>query len=374
MNILLVEPDFPIQRKSKNHSSFLPIGLLKIGTHHKIKGDKVQLVRGNFGKSALNFKPDRILITSLFTYWSKYVKESVGHYKGMFPKARVEVGGIFASLMPKECKKIKGCDMVSVGLYDRGRAEKIDIDYTLLPEPVDYQIIHASRGCFRSCSFCGVWKIEPNVVYKESVLEEINSNHLVFYDNNLLANPNIEKMLNELAEFRYNNRVIFSECQSGLDGRIIRRKPHLAKKLKMARFMNPRIAWDSAVSNNKSIADQIKILKAAGYTTGRRSDIYVFMLFNHRRSFEELSEKLEFCRKWGVLVIDCRFRPLNQLFDNYNPVAKSQDDSDYYIAPKWSDSQVRKFRRKVRRQNIAIRLNLPGFRYIEGIEKRYIKT
>ena len=46
MKVLLVEPDFPVATKSKNHAHFLPIGLLKIGTYHKQKGDKVKLVRG----------------------------------------------------------------------------------------------------------------------------------------------------------------------------------------------------------------------------------------------------------------------------------------------------------------------------------------
>ena len=45
--ILLVEPNFPIPPKSKNHRDFLPIGLLKLASYHRAKGDKVKLVRGN---------------------------------------------------------------------------------------------------------------------------------------------------------------------------------------------------------------------------------------------------------------------------------------------------------------------------------------
>jgi hypothetical protein len=374
MNILLVEPEFPLCRKSKNHSAFLPIGLLKIGSYHRKKGDKVKLICGNVEKKEIGLNPEKILITSLFTYWSSYVEVCVKYYKEMFPKARVEVGGIFASLMPDECKKITGCHRVSPGLYASGKAENIEIDYTLLPEPINYQIIHASRGCFRSCSFCGVWKIEPNIFYKKSIASEIRKNRLIFYDNNLLANPNIENIIDELTDYKYNNRVVYSESQSGLDGRILAKKPYLAKKLKAAHFKNPRIAWDSGISSYNKIENQIGILKEAGYVTGQRCNIYVFMLFNHRRSFEEMLEKLEFCRKWGVLVIDCRYRPLNQLYDNYKSYLKSQKRSEYYIAPKWNDMQVREFRRKVRRQNIAIRLNLPEFRYIDGVEKRYIDT
>ena len=45
MRILLVEPHFPVAVKSKNHSHFLPVGLLKIGSYHAERGDKVKLVR-----------------------------------------------------------------------------------------------------------------------------------------------------------------------------------------------------------------------------------------------------------------------------------------------------------------------------------------
>ena len=44
---LLVEPDFPIPTKSKNHKDLFPIGLLKLGTMLDEQGHDVQIVRGN---------------------------------------------------------------------------------------------------------------------------------------------------------------------------------------------------------------------------------------------------------------------------------------------------------------------------------------
>ena len=137
--ILLVEPNFPIATKSKNHAHFLPIGLLKIGTYHKQKWDRVKLVRG---LKRCGFTPDRILITSIFTYWSKYVHEAAKFYHQAYPKARIEIGGIYASLMPKHCKKNSPFAYVYRGLYHRGVAEKVVPDYSLLPEKLDYQIIN----------------------------------------------------------------------------------------------------------------------------------------------------------------------------------------------------------------------------------------
>jgi hypothetical protein len=373
MNILLVEPNFPIPPKSKNHAHFLPIGLLKIGSYHKLFGNNVQLVRGNLERNDINFYPDYIKITSLFTYWSKYVETSIKHYKKIFPGSKTQVGGIFASLMPEKCKEITNCDEVISGLYDNGEAEKVDIDYSILKEEVDYQIIHTSRGCFRKCNFCGTWKIEPEISYKDSIVNEIKKNKLVLYDNNLLANPNIDNILLELSEYKLGKKSIFSESQSGLDGRILINRPELAKKMKKARFQNPRIAWDGKVEESNTIKKQIDILKDAGYKANKKdADIYLFMLYNHNISYEEMCEKLEYCRKWGVLTIDCRFRPLDSLEDNYKPRVKFQENNEYYIHNEWSDYKIRDFRKKVRRQNISIRLGLPNNKYIEGVEKGFV--
>jgi hypothetical protein len=376
LRLLLVEPRFPVPSKSKNHAHFLPIGLLKIGSYHKALGDKVKLVRGNLGKKEISFVPDVIMVTSLFTYWSKYVVETVQHYRALYPKAKIIVGGIFASLLPEKCKQLTGCDEVQVGLYKNGAAEKGDIDYSLLPEELDYQIVHASRGCPRHCSFCGVWKIEPKPVWEKSIVDKIRKPKLVFYDNNLLANPNVENLLEETASFRfpkdspYRSRQVCCESQSGFDGRILEKKPYLASLLKKARFQNPRIAWDGPVSGHKRIRAQLEVLRSAGFNS---NELFIFVLYNHDVPYGEMRRKLDFCRRWGVRVIDCRFRPLDSLHDNYKPQAKEQASIDYYIHPDWTDRQVRAFRRAVRRQNIAILLGLPNNRYVEGVERRYVK-
>ena len=365
MKILLVEPNFPIPAKSKNHANFLPIGLLKIASYHRSLGDKIELKRGNSSSSSY---PDQIKITSLFTYWSKHVKESVEYYRKLYPKSIIEVGGIYASLMPEHCKKYTGCDIVTEGLYKGGVAEELDPAYDLVK--VDYQIIHASRGCFRRCNFCGTWKIEPDVTYKRTLKKEITSNRLIFYDNNLIANPYIEDILNEISETRVNRCVIYCESQSGLDGRILKNKPHFAHLLKKARFQNPRIAWDDGVVLKDKIKNQIEILLQAGY---KSKEIYIFMLYNHQSiPYAEMREKLEQSRRWRVQVIDCRFRPLDTIDDNYNPRAKRQTKDDYFIASNWTDWQVRRFRKAVRRQNIAIRMDLHNARYIEGMERKFV--
>ncbi len=360
MNILLVEPDFPIPNKSKNHSNFLPIGLLKLASYYRTQKCKVELVRGNKDAS---FYPKKIFITSLFTYWSIYVKESVSFYKKLYPKSKIIVGGIYATLMPEHCKEYTSCDKVFIGQHEE--ADKLLPAYDLVD--VDYQIMHGMRGCPRKCPFCGIWKIE-NLSFKNAkqISKEIFSNKLIFYDNNMLVNPNIKSILSMLSKTIYNDRILKCECQSGFDGRILAKKPELATLLKKARFINIRLAWDFAYEQYSEVENWISILENAGY---KKKDIFVFMVYNWSFDYEELEAKRKKCLEWGVQIADCRFRPLDKTFDNYNSHAKQQNGNDYYIHSNWSDYLIRKFRTDVRKHNICVRYKIDWNNYEKRLER-----
>ncbi|MBE0520887.1 MAG: Fe-S oxidoreductase [Candidatus Methanoperedenaceae archaeon] len=347
-NILLVQPKFPTPSKSLNHKDFLPIPLLKIASYHKTLNDAPHLVHG---KVNIDFEPDLIYITSLFTYWQKEFWETAEYYRTLFPNTPINVGGIYVSLFFENSEFQKKCAELKV-TANKGTVEKFEKsppDYSLVD--VDYQIIHASRGCKRHCTFCGVWKIEQEFVPKESIKNEIVKNKLVFYDNNLLANPYIERILKELSELKIKGKSVYSESQSGFDGRLLTLK--LAKLLKKARFINPRIAWDNSFEEWNKIEKQINILLKAGY---KSKDISIFMIYNWDYTFDEMELKRKKCFEWGVQIADCRNRPLTQEFDDYNGRVE-QTNKDYYIHKNqgWTDLKVKKFRKNVRRQNICVR-------------------
>jgi len=376
LRILLVEPEFPIPPKSKNHHNFLPIGLLKIASYLRSKGNKVKLLRGipkPITKIYIeNFNPQEVWITSLFTYWARYVKDAVRYYKRLFPDAKIVVGGIYASLMPDHCKEYTECDEVRIGVIPE--AEKCFPAYDLIrnvnPHPIDYQIIHTSRGCIRDCEFCGVQKIEPEFIPKRSIKSEIRKRKVVFYDNNFLANEYKEDILRELIDLKKEKKILWCESQSGFDGRVLKGKPYLGEMLKKAGFRDPRIAWDRRYDQYQEIKDQIDILVSGGY---KSKDIYIFMLYNWDIPFEEMERKRIKCWEWNVQIADCRYRPLDQTFDKYNPVKKDQTNGDYHIHTEagWTDALVKQFRKNVRRQNICVR---QGFRfYSPGFERKTVE-
>jgi hypothetical protein len=363
MRVLLVVPSFPIPKKRKIHHDFVPIGLLKIGTFLRDrKNCEVELV---FGSKTPHWTPDEIWITSLFTYWSKYVDDTVRYYKKKFPRARVIVGGIYASLMPDHVREATKCE-VFVGLHKEAEdwTRKHGVDYSLLGQVVDFQILHGMRGCFRRCRFCGTWKIEPEESFDLDIESRVNKNHVVFYDNNFLRHPKIKDVLRALSELRVDGKTVRYESQSGFDGRVL--DLEMAKLLKKARFINPRIAWDNSLRDWKRIEEQIRMLRNAGY---HAKDIYVFMLFNWEYDFRVLEKKRIKCWKWGVQIADCRFRPLDQTYDEFDS-KKSQCSSDYYIHPKWTDIEVKQFRANVRKHNICVR---HGFKFhSKGLEQMQV--
>ena len=366
MKILLVEPSFPIPPKSKNHKDFLPIGLLKLGAMYREEGDLVKLVRGEKTKHeiALNGDgrwrvPNKIMITSLFTYWKPYVVESVRHYRELFPDVEVTVGGIYASLMPDDCRMIESVDNVHKGVVCE--AEKYPPAYDLIevnPHPIDYQIIHTSRGCERKCSFCGTWKIEPDFIPIKSIKDNIKFKKLVFYDNNIFMNPYLEDILEELIVLKKKKEILWCESQSGFDGRLIVKKPHLAKMLRQAGFRYPRIAWDWRYKDHPQIKKQLNTLMDAGYSS---KEMYVFVLYNWDIPFKEMEKKRIKCFEWGVQIADCRYRPLTQVFDNYNSRKKGQTSEDYYIHNGWTDELIKQFRKNIREQNICVRHGFPFY-------------
>lgn len=350
-NVLLIQPNFPWPSKSKNSHQAIPYGLLRIANWMRSEEINVRFQRGC--STTEDYEPKEIWITSLFSYWANYVKDTFDYYSKQYPKARILIGGILPSLSRDYCIEHFGKENVYVGLLPQ--AERFDADYSLLERELDLQVLISTRGCIRKCSFCYAWKIEGNIQsYPISqVVSWIKRNRVIFYDNNILAHPQIERLLELLADVRVNSRVVNYECQSGFDGRILQRKPELVRLLKLARFRHPRIAWDGPLTDAEDIKKQLNVLEQGGYT---HSSVQIFMLYNHELTPQEIERKRVQCWKWGVQVMDCRFRPLDQFHENYCPT-KTQESDDYHIHSGWTDRSIKLTRRSFRRQNIQVRYN-----------------
>ena len=215
MRVLLVEPNY----KNK----FPPMGLMKISTYHKMLGDEVRFVKGvdpNVDAAVW----DRIYITTLFTFDFSISVEAILHYMRLVDDvSSLYVGGIMASLMPKNIVEATGIDRshILTGLFtdtsvvgDNNdiNVDQLPLDYDIL-EDVNYKypagdnyFAYTTRGCPNHCSFCAVPILEPSFHVTNNIVEQIRAidqkygpkQHLLLLDNNVLNTPNLESLVDDL--------------------------------------------------------------------------------------------------------------------------------------------------------------------------------
>lgn len=225
MKILLVEPDY----KNK----YPPLGLMKISTYHKQRGDNVFFIKG-LDKNVQNQYWDRIYITSLFTFNFKITAETISFYKKSVNNTdSIFVGGILASLMPEELKKNTGINNVIVGQLtnaeligfgDEINIDALPLDYSIL-DSIQYEypagdnyFIYTTRGCPNHCKFCAVPKLEPEFITTNNTYQNVmrvNSEYgekrnLLLMDNNILNSPNLEEIINDIKKAGFSKGATYT--------------------------------------------------------------------------------------------------------------------------------------------------------------------
>lgn len=302
MQILLVQPTY--------YTRYPPLGLLKISTFHKKQGDIVHYQRGC---SEAPFYPDKIYITSLFTWAWKSVHDTVAFYKANYQKSDVILGGIYASMMPKHAS-LSGAQIFT-GVFNE--VENLLPDYSLVPD-WDSSIVFSSRGCINDCPFCAVPKLEPKFECKKSIRNLIYPGHkkIILWDNNLLASPYWKEILNEIKEL--NLTVDFNQ---GIDLRLMtEEKAHIIHSMKKNLV---RVAFDN-LNEIDEIERGITLLKNAGV---RGKKILCYLLYNYHETPDDFHLRLQKCMEWGVASYPMRYQPVRGHF------ALKKDS---FVGPYWN--------------------------------------
>jgi hypothetical protein len=265
----------------------------------KKKKDNVRFARGFCNDS---FYPDEIYITSLFTYAWKPVMDVINYYSKQYKRAEIIVGDIYATLCEEHLREtFKDRIHIYKGLFNP--AEDIMPDYSLVPD-WKTSIIFSSRGCIRNCPFCSVKKLEPELNYKKSIKHLIYPGHnkVILWDNNFLASPYWENIIDELIEA--NVEVDFNQ---GLDARLINEK--VVSKLKQLKLPVVRLAYDTQ-GIREPLKKAIDLLKGFGFR-GRR--IIVYCLYNNpfeNDNPETFLKRIQDLGNWEVVSYPMRYEPL----------------------------------------------------------------
>ena len=305
MNFLMVEPSY--------YSRYPPLGLLKLAKLEEMRRNPVKLVRGT--SEITNFIPDKIYITSLFTYSWKPVHEAIEFYHQKFPDSEVHVGGIYATLMPQHIRQNFPYAKIHTGLVNE--AEKLLPSYHLLQEVDKWKdwkksILFTTRGCIRKCPFCVVPKIEGGMKEpKLSILSLIHPDHkeVVIWDNDFLASPYARDILVELRDNGY--RVDFNQ---GLDARLM--KEEFASLLSDIKSNSIHMAYDWPWEG-PFIEKAIDLLDSAGY---KKKNLIFYVLhnfydFQHKKGDtpNDFLMRLQDLMRWGASAYPMRYIPLDSL-------------------------------------------------------------
>lgn len=167
-----------------------------------------------------NPKWDRVCISTLFTFhWDKTI-ETINFCKQLCKDPKeVKVGGVAASLLPKEVEEATGIKphiglLDQAGIYDDNDKiiDKLPLDYSILNE-IDYvypenegYYAYMTRGCVNRCPFCAVPKLEPKFDDHVSIIEQLeyvrrhygDKRNLLLLDNNVLASSEFNQIIDEI--------------------------------------------------------------------------------------------------------------------------------------------------------------------------------
>ena len=341
MRVLLVEPDYRRNSRSireennakkRNDESlwYPPIGLMKLARFHKERGDKVKFVYGCVEKRELfNIAEswDRIYITTMFTFhWDKIIG-TIKYYKEIVwgDATKIFVGGVLASLLPRQLKDETGVRVITgtihspkkIGLLGSSNIDRLPPDYSILDNRLyatnDTYYAYTSRGCVNSCAWCGVPKIEKNYIpyinikgmIKKLRKEFGDKPKLKLMDNNILASPFLNKIVDDLLELGYgkdatnklrNNSVRVVDFNQGLDASFFSEENiNLLSKLNIAPM---RVAFDRINERNEYV-NALDIARKFGIKSFSNYMLYNFV-DTPKDLFQRLMVNIEMNEKWRI--------------------------------------------------------------------------
>jgi len=334
LRVLLVEPDYRRNSRStiekaaamssaskrRNDESlwYPPLGLMKLSTFHKMRGDEVHFAYGcipEIDSFELGDSWDRIYITTLFTFrWGKTV-ETINYYKNLVwgDTSKIFVGGIMASLLPDKVYEATGIYPVKgvirspeqIGLPGTENIDLLAPDYDILDNRLyainDTYYAYTTRGCVNKCPWCGVPILEPGGVYYidiKDIIRSMRRKHgdkpkLKLMDNNVLASPDLEKIIEDLVELGYGRNMVTNtdsprerviDFNQGLDASFLTEEN--MKLLAKLNIKPVRIAFDRIGEKD----EYLRALKLAKKYGARVFSNY--MLYNYQDTPKDLYERL----------------------------------------------------------------------------------
>jgi len=341
-----------------------PLGLMKIATYHKWRGDYVRFVKG-LCPECRRRKWDRVYIATLFTFHWRTTLETIRYYSVSVDSARdMFVGGVMATLLGAEIEREASVTVLrgllnKPGMLDPDDHQIVDLlvpDFSILDDTgyeyglKDAYIAYATRGCPNDCSFCAVRLIEPEFVHYLPIRQQIRAieevygpkQHLILLDNNVLASAQFERIVDDLIDLGFhrgakmNGRLRLVDFNQGIDLRLL---THEKMALLAKTAIRPlRLAFDYIEIKDLYVS-RIKMARDSGLTT-----LSNYVLYNYQDTPQDFYERL----KTNVILNEEFGMQIYSFPMKYIPL-DAKDRS--YIGPHWN----RRFLRGIQCVLIATR-------------------
>jgi len=325
--ILLIEPGYKVK--------YPPLGLMKISTYHKRRGDEVIFYKGTRA-SVRDQHWDIIYITTMFTFYWKQTIETIKFYQRGKIKHNIKIGGILASLLKEDVKTETGINP-HFGLWDE--VDRLPPDYSLTNSVYNYALNNASigymtKGCKNKCAFCAVPFLEPEYVDFIPLKGQLNKDKrdLILLDNNVLASSQFPEIIKEIKrcgfkrDARHYNAYRHVDFNQGLDARYLSEdKMALLSELPIRPL---RIAFDD-VKYEKLYTEKIRLAHKYGI-----KHLSNYILFNFEDTpddfYYRLRLNIELNEELGLSIFSfpMKYIPLD---------AKDRK----HIGPNWTKTRLR---------------------------------
>ncbi|MGM0432918.1 MAG: B12-binding domain-containing radical SAM protein, partial [Spirochaetota bacterium] len=203
----------PVKRKARGTGKFfrqpvkLPPGIPPIPRQYSRYG----ILKEAIIETVTAQKPDIVCITTGMTYWYQGVIEVVEVVRRYAPRAKIIIGGIYASLMPEHAERNVGADGVVSGegledltqLLDRWGFPPLKGDipeFPMLSPEVwggSAGVVRLNTGCPLNCEYCASDVLhaaftpgnpEASFAFIKELYERFNTLQIGFYDDALLVN------------------------------------------------------------------------------------------------------------------------------------------------------------------------------------------
>jgi len=317
MNILMVEPSY--------QAKFPPLGLMKLSAWHKAKGDDVSFYKG-LKKPKEQY--DIIYITTLFSWNSKVVIETIKYYQDNYT-ADIQVGGIFASLMPDYIKQQTG---ITPECGYRRELDELLPDYELFKKHSkfdDYSYVFTTRSCPNNCKFCAVKRLDGDYWVNHNWRIQIHPDKpkINIFDNNI-AIAHI-KHFAEVIQYAIDKELLI-RFEGGIDFRFV--TPEHAKWLAKApvEYEMIRLAFDD-IKYDGAFQRKVKMMLANGV---KNTNMSVYVLCNFNDTVEESHYRCREVVKLGIRPIPLFYIPLDHL----------DERNDVRMNANWTQDLITNFR------------------------------